>query len=935
VASSSRLQVDVSTPVSSEAHLYTADTTRQTLASIHMRTKAKVKPPKKTLRQSAIPVTESDKLMNAETYIGPLKKKGRPKTTNTEAKVLALHSVVSPSDSGTQEVIVIDESDSDSDPAPAVKTLQVKSDDIRTPVSRDTSKRNRKTKQPLTAPFSTGPLTRRAKQSNETPALEPKIESHEPSILDILAYLSATSPEPNAQNATILAALNSIDSPESPASGDALNTGLVSALKHLLFLYSKSVNQEIGPPQKNPISPSHDDGIVILDKENINPSKIQKKSEKDSHTRKFSDSSSLPSSGLHSPEQTSHPERHIKSLKPSARPNDKPPLKESILTAGSDRGVRKRTLSEFMDEKDSSRSRGKGKERERVERRDGHRHSHLQHAQRSVSNDSLRHYPRLAASDQPRLEQPSSYYRTGMEPWSSPPRPYATQDHGGETLGGANIFREHQSSKISASSPVRSVQAQRDARKKYVVPEWARTSTATQPRLSEEAQWALEEAEQKKKQERSLARKRLSMQNKSGTRGANASILKPKKAGEENTPSQKPQLPQGPIAAANSGPLFAVADISLPMFASTRSSSPPPKPPSIPKTPKTPTRNRPIRATPGKECDSLFTPVMRSGSLFGSANSHSSRTTFSLTFTSPLGNRKKARIAPERSILRLKGAVLADAWSTAESADSKTEVSEQPDEDPGAALNQKLENAFDDLDCPPSSLPIASSDIDVDNPSPETFKDLDPMDADDETETKLDKPYWPGLPPSSPPPPSSPMRLPEAADFEFQTDEEMDNLELPVATDSETDPDVTAFDTDFSSPSESPAYCNDDQNETASTADEFSAYFPQLDHSPDVRDNPTLTMDVFEQFTNFNNEDLQGYEGVIPNSDLDSVFQNGLDGIDFTEFWETFKPLIDDNAKTYHGDSTHEEDVTIGSFENIDPTKLADEMQTLLSGCLM
>ena len=921
---------------SAEGHLYTADTTRQTLASIHTRTKAKVKPPKKTLRQSAIPVTESDKLMNAETYIGPLKKKGRPKTTNAEAKLLAPLSEA-------QEVIVIDESDSDSAPTPAVKKLQVKSDDIRTPISRDTSKKNRKTKQPTTAPFSTGPLTRRATQSNDKTSalLEPKTESHEPSILDILAYLSATSSEPNAQNASILAALNSIDSPESPASGDTPNPGLVSALKHLLFLYSKSVNQEPCPPQKNPISPSHDDGIVILDKENINPSKVQKKLEKDIHTRKFSDSSSLPSSTLHSPEQTSRPERHIQSLKPSARPNDKPfdksPLKESILKAGSDRSLRKRTLSEFMDEKDSCRSREKGKERERVERRDGHRHSHLQHAQRSVSDDSLRHYPRFAASNQPRVEQPSSYYRTGMEPWSSPPRPCATlQDHGGETIGGGNISRKPQSSKISASSPVRSVQAPRDARKKYVVPEWARTSTATQPRLSEEAQWALEEAERKKKQERSLARKRLSTQNKSGTRGAGTSTLKSKKppAGEEYSSPQKPHTPQGPIPAASSGPLFAVADISLPILASTRSLSPPPKLPSIPKTPKTPTRNRlPIRATPGRECDSLFTPVMRSGSLFGSANSYSSRTTLPLTFTSPLGNRKKARITPECSILRLKGTVLADSWSTAESAESKTEESEQPDENPGAALKQELENAYDDLDCPPSSLPIASSDIDIDHPNPETLRDLDLMDADDETETKLVKPYWPGLPPSSPPPPSSPMMLPKAPDFEFQTDEEMDNLELPVATDSETDPDPTAFDTDISSPSESPAYCND-QNETASTNDGFSAYFPQQEHFSDVQDNTTLTMDVFEQFTNFNNENLQGYAGSIPNSDLDSVFQNGLDGIDFTEFWETFKPLIDDNSKTNSG-STHEKDITIDSFENIDPAKLADEMQTLLSGCLM
>jgi hypothetical protein len=879
-----------------------------------MRTKAKIKPPKKTLRQSAIPVTESDKLMNAETYIGPLKKKGRPKTTNAEANLLAPHSAVPPSDSRTQEVIVIDESDSDSAPAPAVKKLQVKSDDIRTPVSRDTNKKNRKTKQPTTAPFSTGPLTRRTTQSNETSALlQPKIESHQPSILNVLAYLSATSSEPHVQNATILAALNSIDSPESFASGNTPNTDLVSAFKRLLLFYSKSVNQEPGSLQKTPISPSHADGIVVLDKENINPSKVQKKSEKDSHTRKNSNSSSLPSSGLHSPEQSSRPERHIQSLKPSARPNDKPFDKPPL---------KKRTLSEFMDEKDSCRSRGKGKERERAERRDVHWHSHLQHAQRSVSSDSLRHYPRLAASNQPRVEQPSSYYRTGMEPWSSPPRPCVIlQDHGGETLGGVNVSRKPQSSKISASSPVRSVQAQRDARKRYVVPEWARTSTATQPRLSEDAQCALEEAEQKKKQERSLARKRLSTQNKSGTRGASTSTLKPKKpqplAGEEYTPPQKTQLPQGPIAAA---------DISLPIFASTRSSSPPPKPSSIPKTPKTPTRNRlPIRATPGRECDSLFTPVMRSGSLFGSANSHSSRTTLPLIFTSPLGNRKKARMAPECSVLRLKGSVLADAWSMAESAESKTEESEQPDEDSSAALKQELENAFDDLDCPPSSLPIASSDIDVDNPNP--FEDLDPMDADDETETKLVKPYWPGLPPSSPPPPSSPMMLPEAPDFEFQTDDEMDNLELPVATDSETDPDATAFDTDISSPSESPAYCND-PNEIASTTDEFSAYFPQQEHSPDVQDG-ALTMDIFEQFTNVNNEDLQGYAGGIPNSDLHPNFQ-----LDFTEFFETLKPLIDRGANV-NGGFAHENDVTVDSFENIDPTQLANDIQTLFSGCLM
>lgn len=647
------------------------------------------------------------------------------------------------------------------------------------------------------------------------------------------------------------------------------------------------------------------------------------------------------SSGLHSPEQTFRSERHIPSLRPSARPSDNPVdsshLKESISKVGSGRSVRKRTLSDFMDEKDSCRNRKKGKDRERVERRDGHRHSHSKRVQKS-SNDSLRHYPRFIASNQPRAEQPSSYYRTGMEPWSSPLRPCVTlQDH-----GGVDYSREPQSPKISASSPVRSVWAQQDGRKKYVVPEWARTSTATQPRLSEDAQRALEEAEEKKKQERSLAKKRLHIQSKSKSKSASTLKTKKPQSGDHTPLPQEPQPPQGPIAATNSGPLSAAVNIPFPIFASTRSPSPPPNLPSIPKTPKTPTRNRQlIRATPGGECDSLFTPVIRSGSLFGSANSHSSGTTLPQMFTSPLGNRKKAKLAPEGSILRLKGAVLADAWSTNQSVESKTKESEQPGEDLNTARQQELENAFDDLDCPPSSLPIASSDIDVDDPHPQTFEDLDAIDDDDETETKHVKPYWPGLPPSSPPLPSSPMMLPEAPEFEFQTDDEMDDLELPVATDSETDVDITAFDTDISSPSKSPAYCND-QNETTPAADDFSAYFPQQEHSPDAQDDPALAMDVFEQFTNFNtgSDDLQEYVGGVVNFDVDAIFQNGLDGIDFTEFWETFKPLIDDNAKAYRGAIVndgfeHEKDDTMNLLEHIDHAKLAEDVQTLLGGCLM
>ena len=61
-------------------------TAAKTLAAIRARNKAKSRP-KKVPKSSTTPTTESDKLMYAsETYIGPLKKKGRPKNSNTGAE---------------------------------------------------------------------------------------------------------------------------------------------------------------------------------------------------------------------------------------------------------------------------------------------------------------------------------------------------------------------------------------------------------------------------------------------------------------------------------------------------------------------------------------------------------------------------------------------------------------------------------------------------------------------------------------------------------------------------------------------------------------------------------------------------------------------------------------------------------------------------------
>ncbi|KAF8160860.1 hypothetical protein B0H34DRAFT_355469 [Crassisporium funariophilum] len=931
----------------------TTDLTRETLASIQMRARPKVKPPKKPMKPSTIPATESDKLLNAETYIGPFKKLGRPKTTNADAKPTARTRNAIASGSGTtnypNEVITIDSSDSDSVPTPTVDNFHgvIIHADAPKPMAKDANtKKKRNSQHQLSNPFSTGPLIRCAPELKENVVpVQPKVEAQEePSLLDILAYLSATSSsEPNAQNTTILSALSTIDS-TTRSSPDAPNSALVSALKQLLSGLCKPVDSAPSS-QPSTFAPAQNDGIVVLDKENVNPTKFRKRSEK--NDLKFSDPGPSVTSKVHLVTQ----ERPVQSLGLSARSNenslDKISLKESVLSAGPDRVARKRTLSDFMDEKESNRSREKGKEREReqVERRDGHRHSHSQRIHKATSHDSLRHYSRLLASNTPRTEQPSNYYRTGMEPWTSPPRPCVELDNTDQERRDKGSRWNQQSPRVPASSPVRSMQAQQDARKKYVVPEWARTSTSTQPRLSEEAQRLLEEAEEKKREERTMARKKSSI-GKSKHKTSIATKVKAHLADQqplqESTILKKPDRPRGPIAASNDGPLFPAANIAFPHFSSPRSSSPPPNPTSVPITPKTPVRKLPgTRPTPGRENESLFTPVMRSGSLFGSAYSqshaHSPSNVPPTTLTSPLGNRKKAKLS---SPTRGKRLVFAGAWAKATTSKEAQDLPKPAeDEESNVALEQELDNAFDDLDCPPSSLPIASSDIDIDESCPQTSGDAAPH-AEDEMEAVGVTSYWAGLPPSSPPAPSSPIILPEAGDLDFQTDDEMDDVELPIATsDSETDTEMNGVDTDYSSPADSPAYA--DEHITASlTNDDFSAFFSSEAFSSGTS---TPAMDLFDQFTNVNaqSDEDQNLGEVSANvhPELDAIFQNGLDGIDFTEFWETFKPLVDDSLQSQAIDLNEcfrqPKDGMSSAFAEIDHVKLADDMQALLSGCLM
>jgi len=856
--------------------------------------------------------------MNANTYIGPLKKKGRPKTaveSKTSTKVQHNAQRADLLLKGT-DVIVIDGPEDGRNNAS--ETAIVSSE------TSDGLKKKRPSQQPKYPPFTTAPLLRRNDQSLPTISdVQITTKSNELTLLDILNQLSVPS-QPGESNTALLTVLNAIDSAKNPVTVPADNTtnpALVNALKQLFAFCGQaapsppvSLPPERIPHHRQSSSSSHSDGVIILDKENVNPIVFEKRTVKD-----FSDKHS-------DPLPLTSASRATQSLRPSTRPNETSTPREASPQFTP--VVRKRTLSDFMDEKDLEKN--KSKERARVEKLFGN----LQ--QTSSVNDTLKHYPSIFAATLPRIERPSNYYR--MPEQSTSPLRGKTDENEHASNADKSMSRSRKqcsprSRRVSASSPIRAPKG----RKRYVVPEWARTNTATQPRLSEEAQRALEQAELRRKEEKNAIRRtQVKLKPKDST-----DTLKtgPIKTNEQHScpPFVLPKTldaPQGPIAASSDGPMIA-----FPLVSSSRSSSPPPNPTSIPQTPKTPSKIR-VRSTPGVENDSLFTPIMRSGCKFGSAFSqHSPNAAVPLVLTSPLGNRKKAKISPTRSIFTGRAFTALNSLLNGSSPRTPTDSARSEEKSPIGKESEQL-----DLDCPPSSLPIASSDIDIDR----SLSQEDSNHGEDETEVQPIKQHWTGLPPSSPPAPSSPMLIPEG-DLDG---DDMDDL--PIATsDSEVDADMNTPDIDVTSPNTaggSPADGTTTETTMNFTEDDFSALFT-MENNP----TPTLqplssltTLDLFEQFTNVNaqSDDNPSSFGESPvaEDDFQSTFQNGIDTIDFTEFWETFQPMISESTQFAQPNAVEHNPSSFFDmadnqlpplFGEIDHVRLADEMQTLLSGCLM
>lgn len=203
----------------------------------------------------------------------------------------------------------------------------------------------------------------------------------------------------------------------------------------------------------------------------------------------------------------------------------------------------------------------------------------------------------------------------------------------------------------------------------------------------------------------------------------------------------------------------------------------------------------------------------------------------------------------------------------------------------------KYGNGWDEVDGPPSSLPTASDGED-DVPTSSNFSIEEKSSGSEEEKGEQEasvKQHWAGLPPSSPPPPSSPTLTPQ------DQDDDMELTDLPVPTSDIED-------------SLSPSFKEPDSDEGAETA----IFDPLLCALSSDGAGPS-DMDIFAQLSSdFHGQD----ESNIPIMDptLGPILQNGLADFDFTEFWESFKPMVQ---------------------EHVDSNKLAEDIQALFGGCLM
>ncbi|KAG2074874.1 hypothetical protein BDR04DRAFT_1092486 [Suillus decipiens] len=616
---------------------------------------------------------------------------------------------------------------------------------------------------PAAPPFICAPLVRPQQQEPEVPP------SHTPtSLLTLLSALSA-----GRDNTALLTALSTVDS---TPSGSEPSPALLNALRDLLATQSQDQQQPshaLQPVSRN----NQDDDIVILEKEHVDPTAFRRRVERE-------DSSTLTTTTADESETT--PLRQRRSRIPSGG-------KENTQSSPV---VRKRRLSDFMAEQENKARRKRLHARSDSGRTPGSSEvpqpTTLSGHHRTIRSDFDSSVPSEMATS-------SSLFRPRLSPF----RPMCRS------------ASESQSSFViphSVRAPIKPV-------KNFVVPEWARTSTATRPKLSKEAEERIALMEQEKKEKRAGRR----------THTRTATDL----SSEDGYGSSA--IVHAPVQEATVPRLQSVISLSLPIFASDVSisspllpSSPASETPPVPSTP--PRKTSVLRATPQSlapdGASPLFSPTPKS--LWSSTRK---TPYFPSHPRTPSRTGKKTVFSPIHLITpSTKMSPLPLGLRPRSSLEWTNKSVEQPvDREEEDLLGKELDDALQGLDVPAA-------------------KQQDTADALETGEDNITLPLSP-LPPSSPLPPTSPLLLP--------------SIEMEEFIDS--DPFFSDSDGILGDASEFPP---------SSISDWFSS---DDDGGADMGE--LLTLD--------------GSSGLDPEG---SFSPNAFADMDFTEFWESLKPLLQASA---------------------------------------
>ncbi|KAK7045682.1 hypothetical protein VNI00_007515 [Paramarasmius palmivorus] len=243
------------------------------------------------------------------------------------------------------------------------------------------------------------------------------------------------------------------------------------------------------------------------------------------------------------------------------------------------------------------------------------------------------------------------------------------------------------------------------------------------------------------------------------------------------------------------------------------------------------------------------------------------------------------------------------------------------------ALSRELDSALDEMEMAVTSVPGTSSELADDSANNVEF-----VPASDADEYYPQKQIWPGLPPSSPPLPSSPM----------QSDEQLPPIETPydeepLAT-SDTEPED-----DFLSPNrndDDPTLSNSDMEDHTTMNSEGLQGLDQSDQQA-AEDIATF----LSQFTNLSSDAPTGVDTADTADIWSQMFQDPsqtntgqiLGGEDANAFWnEQLKHIISGSSTSEPADTGGTCDwLPSGDTGGLDIGKVMADIKDLYSGTVM